>query len=228
MWVDPDAPGIHFRIDDDDSPVSLRGTWEVQAQGLLLIDLCFSGRGWEEVRGLDDLLDPPRPLPPVHISTTVLRKVSVPELERRTREAIRRRAHEEAGYEQALEQARELGYDIRGIFEPPRAARTLVSQIGEQLRPGRDGYPVGLYVWVAKEYLRLVQRGDRPVHRLLARRASEHLGRTVTPENVRDWVRRARELELLSPGVRGKAVAMAGPALPAGQARPALRARSDG
>src|SRR4029079_17499604 len=81
-------------------------------------------------------------------------------------------------------------------------------------RAGRKPLPDALIRHIALEYLALFERGvTRGILVRLAEQESERLGRYVAPETVRDWVRRARELEFLSKGVPGKAYAVAGPRL---------------
>lgn len=220
VWLEPSGrPGLHVQIDQEPSPFVITGTWALEPQGLVLAELSVRSRRYEHRRsrggGLDDLLLPPREIPPVHITGAVLRSLSVSEIERRTREALKRRAEAEAETETYMEQARELGYDLPALFEVPKAARGLLERLGEgSFRPGSQGYPLSLYQWVASEYLALARKGKtRGILPELARRASERLGRDVRAENMRDWVHRARELKLLGPGVRGKAQAHPGSAL---------------
>jgi hypothetical protein len=78
--------------------------------------------------------------------------------------------------------------------------------------------PEDLIRRVALEYLALFESGvTRGILDRLAEQESERLGRPVARETVRDWVRRARELQYPSEGVPGKAYAVAGPRLIAEQ-----------
>lgn len=204
---------MHFAVDDEASAFELRGVWEVKSHGIQLVEICLSARRWAPAEGLDSLVTP-RPMPPKRISSSSIRSVRVPELERRTRDALRTRAIDEAEYERVLETARAQGFDIAALTEVPQGARRLIKRLrDEEFRPGRQGYSLDLYRWIASEYLALIGAGVRPLLPELAKRASAHLGRPVKPQNARDWVHRARRLGFLTEGLRGRAHADPGPAL---------------
>lgn len=217
VWLDPARPGLHFRIYDPPSPFEIAGTWKMNEHGLVLVELTVRSRhpATDTPLGLRGLLDPEAPIePPTHITGAALRSVSVPELERRTRAAMRAQSEFEAEMEWATEQARKQGMDIPALYQVPKAARNVMQQLREaSYRPGRQGYPIGLYEWVAAEYLSVARRKSKGILQELAERASDYLGWEVTASNVRDWVHRARELNLLSKGIPGKAHAEPGPAL---------------
>ena len=202
--------GLTFHIDDPESPYLIGGTWEVGGRGMVLTELCVQSRQYASGGNLDDLVSPRR-IAPARIASSALRGLSVAEIERRTREALRKQSEAEADTEEAASVLPELA----SLYLFPRAARAIERRLGQTpLRPGPAGYPIGLYRWVAREYVALVRaRTGRRVLPELAAKASKHLGRKVTTENARDWVHRARELGLLTPGIRGKAHADFGPAL---------------
>lgn len=215
VWVEPKArPGLHFAIDDEASSFVIAGTWDVKGRGMVLVELTVKSRRRLPPRDLHELARP-RQIPPAHLSGSALRRLSVPEMEHRAREALKLQGEREADLESAMQRTRALGYDIPSLYQVPRAARALLRTLrAGPLRPGRQGYPIGLYEWIAREYLALVRRGDsRSILPELARRATDRLGRKVTPGNVRDWVHRARELKFLTPGLPGKAHADPGSAL---------------
>jgi hypothetical protein len=81
-------------------------------------------------------------------------------------------------------------------------------------RGGRRGFPPDFYRGVAIDYLELQGAGKgRGILVEIARLATGRLGRPVTRENARDWVRRATELKYLSAGIPGKAGRLPGPNL---------------
>jgi hypothetical protein len=130
---------------------------------------------------------------------------------------MRKRSEFEVELEMATEEARKQGMDIPALYQVRKAHRGNMQQLKEasSFRPGRQGYPFGLYEWVASEYLRLARKKDKkswdPPE---IGRSGERLSRVeVTVSNARDWVHRARELELLSKGIQGKIHAEPGPAL---------------
>lgn len=218
VWLDPDRPGLHFRVHDAAAPFVITGTWQMREQGLVLVEIGVRSEHpitWTP-ESLEDLAHAPAgpPGPPPHISGSALRSVSVPELERRTRAAIKHLASIQANVERATEEARKQGFDIPALYRVPTPARDVFRKLGkESFRPGRQGYPIGLYAWIAREYLRLARGRSRGILPELAERASIRLNRPVSVANVRDWVHRARELKMLSPGIQGKAHAEPGPAL---------------
>jgi len=214
VWLERARAGLYFAIDDEGSSYVVSGIWDLADRGMVLTELTVKSRSHAPPHTLEELLRP-RPIPPALITGSALRRLSVSEIERRTREALRVQGETEATLEGGMERARALGYDIPSLYRVPKAARGLLRRLGPApYRPGRQGYPIGLYEWVAREYLALVRAGkSRGILPELARRASEHLGRTVSPANVRDWVHRARELKFLTPGLSGKAHADPGPAL---------------
>lgn len=217
VFLEDGRPGLHFRLQDAPSPFVISGTWRMYEQGLVLVEISVASlHPRAEFASLEALIRPPEepPEPPPHIPGSVLRSVSVPELERRTRAALKRGSAGEEELERGMEEARKQGFDIPALYQVPRIARDLLSKLGEEsFRPGRQGYSTSLYEWVAKEYLRLARSGSRKILHELAERATEHLGREVSVPNVRDWVHRARELQMLSKGHQGKVQADPGPAL---------------
>lgn len=87
----------------------------------------------------------------------------------------------------------------------------------QRAQRGRPSLPHEHYIWVARTYLALYGAGHRRGIRVrLAELASARYGRSVPQGTVRDWVHRARELGLLTPGTRGKAGARPGASLPMG------------
>lgn len=94
------------------------------------------------------------------------------------------------------------------------ARKAALAALAAPLRRGRRGYPDDLYRQVALTYLDVLR--ERPAGRgvldEVARRLSTE-GRPVSPETARDWIRRARDLEFLTPATPGKAGAEPGPRL---------------
>jgi hypothetical protein len=233
LWVETSRPGIHFHVQDENAPYTISGRWMVHEQGLVLAELLVTSQHPNRPRGLSALASPRGthgwsssvlPVgssePPPHISGSALRSVSVAELERRTRKALKEGSADEERSEEAMTEAGRQGIDIPALYRVPRTvSRDLLRQVGEgSFRPGRQGYPFDLYRWIATEYLRLVRKTNgRRILPELAKAASGHLGRDVSVSNVRDWVHRARELGLLSEGRQGSAYAEPGPALSTGR-----------
>jgi hypothetical protein len=95
------------------------------------------------------------------------------------------------------------------IFPPNEQGirRNLIDAAKRPRKRGRPGRPDSHYRDVAIEYLDLYEKGRRKVLKEMAER------RGVPPPTVRDWVRRARQLEYLGPGKQGRAGASPGPRL---------------
>lgn len=233
LWVETARPGIHFQVLDETAPYMISGRWMVHERGLVLVELLVTSQHPSRPRGLSALASPRGAQgwassvlpegssePPPHISGSALRSVSVAELERRTRKALKNGSADEEWFEEAMTEADRQGIDIPSLYRVPRTvSRDLLQRVGEgSFRPGRQGYPFALYKWIATEYLRLA-RGTNGMRILpeLAEAATGHLGRDVSVSNVRDWVHRARELGLLSEGRQGMAYAEPGPALRMGR-----------
>ncbi len=216
VWMEAKRPGLHFAATGPG--YHLGGTWAIHDDRLVLVQLCFTSALEDDDRRplerlLDGLLHPAKGRR-VPIRASDLRSVSIVELERRTRQALKEAAENEARIDQAMEEARRQGIDITALYEVPRVARGLAAKVGPgSFRPGRGGYPTDVYEWVALEYLALLRAGSRSVLAELARRASKRFGRPVSISTARDWVHRARELGFLTTGRWGRAQAEPGPRL---------------
>lgn len=216
VWMEAKRPGLHFAAKGPG--YDMGGTWAIHDDRLVLVQLCVTSAMEEDDRRplerlLDGLLRPAQGRR-VPLRASALRSVSIVDLERRTRQALKEAAENEARIELAMEEARRQGIDIPALFEVPRVARGLAGKVGpESFRPGRGGYPTDVYEWVATQYLDLLRAGSRSVLAELARRASERFGRPVSVSTARDWVHRARELGFLTKGSRGRAQAEPGPRL---------------
>jgi hypothetical protein len=97
--------------------------------------------------------------------------------------------------------------------------RTLMGQEApvsapERPRRGRPGRPEAFYRRVAETYLELVDNGERPLLARLAAALAEPGRQPPQRETVKRWVRRCRELGLLSGALPGRPGAVPGPRLP--------------
>jgi hypothetical protein len=84
---------------------------------------------------------------------------------------------------------------------------------GAAPRRGRPGRPESFYRDVARIYLDLVDRGERPLLPRLAEAVAEPGSPPAQRETVKRWVRRCRELGLLSGAAPGRPGAVPGPRL---------------
>jgi hypothetical protein len=109
----------------------------------------------------------------------------------------------------------------RGVSTRPidakefRRLRKLAERMVESTptRPGRKGFAVSYYRWLALEYLELQDKVSRGIRDVLADRASHREGRKITSENIRDALHKATELGFLLPGTQGRAGRLPGPNL---------------
>lgn len=111
-----------------------------------------------------------------------------------------------------LEIFRDAGWEVSP--EEEKWARE-IEQEAEKLvlSRGPQGYPRNFYRRLAIRHVELVKSGRRDVLKALADEESERLKRRVPRETIRDWIRKATELEFLAPGNQGVAEARPGPNL---------------
>jgi hypothetical protein len=111
-----------------------------------------------------------------------------------------------------LEIFREAGWEVQP--EEEEWARQIEREAKKlTLSPGPKGYPRNFYRRLALRHVDLVRSGRRDVLKALADEETERLSRRVPRETIRDWIRKATELEFLAPGKRGVAEERPGPKL---------------